>query len=166
MKTPHRRSVVTLRVSRNTKEKTKQKRNLWWKPAWNLQVKTLIGSNQSPKSMSRREEEVAAKKTLCQVAKIGENTATIVFLLIEAKRERIRGRFMLPIWRITSNLINWWKGLSLIVAVRDIPEVFLFSFLVFKNMQYTNFWFGKKWFSKVNSFDGVECTKSINFWVE
>ena len=166
MKTPHQRSVVALWVSRNTKEKTKQKTYLWWKPAWNLQVKTLIGSNQSPKSMIRREEEVAAKKTFCQVTEIDKETTTIVFLLIEAKGERIRGRFMLLIWRITSNLINWWKGLSLNMAVRDIPKVFIFSFFVFENMQHTNFWFGNKWFFKVNSFDGVECMKSINFRVE
>ena len=88
------------------------------------------------------------------------------FLLVHAKRERTRGRLMLRIWSITSNLINWWKGLSLNMAFRDIPKIFLFSFFVFENMQHTNFWFGKKWFFNVNSFDGVECMKSINFWEE
>ena len=29
------------------------------------------------------------------------------FLLVHAKRERTRGRLMLLIWIITSNLINW-----------------------------------------------------------
>ena len=29
------------------------------------------------------------------------------FLLVQAKRERTRGRLMLRIWSITSNLINW-----------------------------------------------------------
>ena len=146
MKTPHQRSVVALRVSRNIKEKTKQKKSLWRKLARILLVKTLLGSNQSPKSMSRREEEVAAKKNFFQVTNIGDNTTTIVFLLIEAKRERIRGRLMLLIWRFTSNLINWWKGLSLNVAFKDNPKVFFFSFFVFENMQHTNFWFGKKLF--------------------
>ena len=40
---------------------------------------TLLGSNQSPKSMSRREEEVAEKKNFFQVTNIGDNTTTIVF---------------------------------------------------------------------------------------